>query len=260
MKHNYHERKQRRIDYAKQQAAKCEQESTRRYDAAREISSFIPPGQPILVGHYSEKRHRRDLAKIDNYMRKSIEATDKATYYRDKAEIVENNNAISSDNPDALALLKEKLERLTAMQEFMKQTNKFIKKNDKDAFLKLPSATEALWTELTSAASRWDIGYPHYRLSNNNAVIRNTKQRIAKLEKLTALTTQEFTFKGVRVVQNVEANRIQLIFPGKPVEKVREALRHNGFTFCREEMAWQRQLNNAGFSAAKFFLRVYTPE
>ncbi|WP_298708806.1 DUF3560 domain-containing protein [uncultured Chitinophaga sp.] len=260
MKHNYHERKQRRIDYAKEQAAKNEQESTRRYEAAREISSFIPPGQPILVGHHSEKRHRRDLERIDNNMRKSIEATDKAAYYEDKAETIESNTAISSDNPDALALLKEKLERLTAMQDFMKQTNKFIKKNDKAAFLKLPGATEALWTELTSSTNRWDIGFPHYRLSNNNAVIRNTKQRIAQLEKLAALTTQEFTFKGVRVVQNVEANRIQLIFPGKPAEAVREALRHNGFIFCREETAWQRLLNNAGFYAAKSFLRAYNPE
>ncbi|MEC5143113.1 DUF3560 domain-containing protein [Chitinophaga sp. 212800010-3] len=260
MKHNYHERKQRRIDYAREQAAKSEQESTRRYNTADEISSFIPPGQPILVGHHSEKRHRRDLEKINNNMRKSIEATQKAAYYEDKAESIEKNTAISSDNPDALDLLKNKLERLTAMQEFMKLTNKYIKKGDKAAFLQLPGATEALWTELTSATSRWDIGYPRYRLSNNNAVIRTTKQRIAQLEKLAALTTQEFTFKGVRIVQNVEVNRLQLIFPGKPAEAVREALRHSGFIFCREEMAWQRQLNNAGFYAAKSFLREYNPE
>lgn len=44
------------------------------YAAARQIMSFIPPGQPILVGHHSEGRHRRDLKRIDSNMSKAVEA------------------------------------------------------------------------------------------------------------------------------------------------------------------------------------------
>lgn len=261
MKHNYHERKQQRIEYAKQQASKNEQAADSHYNAAKAISDFIPPGQPILVGHHSEKRHRRDLEKIDNQMRKSRQATEKDAYYEDKATTIEQHDAISSDNPDALELLKAKAAKHIALQEFMKQTNKYIKAGNKDGFLKLPGATEALWTELTSSASHWEIGFPHYRLSNNNAVIRSTKQRIAQLEKLATRTTTEHTIKGVRVVKNVEAHRIQLFFSGKPAEEIRKALRKtHGFIFCYQEMAWQRQLNNAGIYAAKSFLNAYNPE
>jgi hypothetical protein len=41
--------------------------------ARRRISDSIPLGQPILVGHHSEGRHRRDLDRIDGLMRKSVE-------------------------------------------------------------------------------------------------------------------------------------------------------------------------------------------
>ncbi|PIP94048.1 MAG: hypothetical protein COW78_12130 [Bdellovibrio sp. CG22_combo_CG10-13_8_21_14_all_39_27] len=39
-------------------------------------------GTPILIGHHSEKRHRRDLEKIDNRTRKSIEEDKKAEHYQ----------------------------------------------------------------------------------------------------------------------------------------------------------------------------------
>jgi len=41
-------------------------------------------GTPILVGHHSEKRHRRELEKIDNRMRRSIEESDKADHYKNR--------------------------------------------------------------------------------------------------------------------------------------------------------------------------------
>lgn len=41
-------------------------------------------GTPILIGHHSEKRHRRDLEKIDNRIRKSIEEDKKAEHYRNR--------------------------------------------------------------------------------------------------------------------------------------------------------------------------------
>ena len=51
-------------------------------------------GQPIIVGHYSEKKHRRLIEKANNDIKKSIELSDKSQYYEDKARSAENNNAI----------------------------------------------------------------------------------------------------------------------------------------------------------------------
>lgn len=73
----------------KTREGKAKRESDARFKAAKQIGDFIPFGQPILVGHHSEKRHRRDIERIDNNMRKSIEADEKAEYYANKVENAE---------------------------------------------------------------------------------------------------------------------------------------------------------------------------
>lgn len=60
-------------------------ESDARYAASKAISDMIPMGQPILVGHHSERRHRRDLAKIHRDMGKSVEAQREAEHEARKA-------------------------------------------------------------------------------------------------------------------------------------------------------------------------------
>jgi hypothetical protein len=54
-------RKLERIEKLEEYAENAEKRSNSAYEAANRISSFIPMGQPILVGHHSEKRHRRDI-------------------------------------------------------------------------------------------------------------------------------------------------------------------------------------------------------
>ena len=124
---NYEEKRQAKIDCAKEKARKAEQESNSRYQTAKNISSVIPFGQPILVGHHSEGRHRRDISRIDTNMRKSIEADEKAKYYADKAKRLENNYVISSDDPEAIVKLKKKLEGMQKNHEIMKSCNKIVK-------------------------------------------------------------------------------------------------------------------------------------
>lgn len=59
-------------------AENAETEADARYAAVRSTMNVIPMGQPILVGHHSEGRHRRDLARMDTNMRRSIEADQRA--------------------------------------------------------------------------------------------------------------------------------------------------------------------------------------
>ena len=55
------------------------------WQQARSVADMIPPGQPILVGHHSEARHRRDLARIDRSMRRSIDADEASKSYSRRA-------------------------------------------------------------------------------------------------------------------------------------------------------------------------------
>jgi hypothetical protein len=140
MKHNFEERKQNRIEHAQAQAAKNDQKADQLYNSAKLMADCIPFGQPILVGHHSEKRDRNFRKKIHNKFGQSFEAQDKAKHYARKAETIENSEAIFSDDPQAIEKLKDKLANLQSAQAFMKAANKCIRKKDKEGFLKIPHA------------------------------------------------------------------------------------------------------------------------
>jgi hypothetical protein len=148
MKHDFHQRKQNRIVHAENQALKNEAESDQLYLRTKEMASVIPMGQPILVGHHSEKRDRNYRAKIDNTMGRSVAAGKKAEYYTEKAQSIKDNDAIFSDDPEALLKLEQKLATLKGTQVFVKAANRMVRKNDREGFLKLKFAKSEMWTEL----------------------------------------------------------------------------------------------------------------
>jgi phospholipid N-methyltransferase len=75
------ERAERFSDYHEARAADAE----RARAAVAAIADNIPLGQPILVGHHSEKHARRDQARIENGMRRAVKMWDTAKYWTDRA-------------------------------------------------------------------------------------------------------------------------------------------------------------------------------
>lgn len=75
------ERSERFEDYSENRAKDAE--SARKAVAA--IADNIPFGQPILVGHHSEKHARRDAKKIKNGMRKAVNMWKQSSYWSDRA-------------------------------------------------------------------------------------------------------------------------------------------------------------------------------
>lgn len=53
--------------------------------AADSISERFAGGQPILVGHHSERRARKDQEKMDNHLRKTIKLWETASYWKSRA-------------------------------------------------------------------------------------------------------------------------------------------------------------------------------
>lgn len=80
------ERAEARADRFEGYVDSAKQDSADGYATFKGIHSCIPFGQPILVGHHSERRHRRDLERADNGMRKAIEADKRAGYWASRAE------------------------------------------------------------------------------------------------------------------------------------------------------------------------------
>jgi Domain of unknown function (DUF3560) len=82
------------------------------YQAARAELDLIPPGQPILVGHHSERGHRAALKRIDQRMRRSIEEDAKASHYQRAATVAGRY----TQRREALGTTLRRIEKLEADQ------------------------------------------------------------------------------------------------------------------------------------------------
>jgi hypothetical protein len=66
-------RAQARAEMLQDRAERHREAAAGAWNASRRISDGIPLGQPILVGHHSERRHRRDLERMQNLASRSAE-------------------------------------------------------------------------------------------------------------------------------------------------------------------------------------------
>lgn len=66
----------------------------------------------------------------------------------------------------------------------------------------------------------------------------------------------ETNIEGLKVVENTEAMRIQLIFDDKPSAEVRDVLKSYGFRWSPRYSTWQRHLNSNGKYAVKKVLEI----
>ncbi|MDL2287959.1 DUF3560 domain-containing protein [Oscillospiraceae bacterium OttesenSCG-928-F05] len=256
---DYEAKKQARIDRYRARAEKASKESDAQFKKSQDITRDIPPGQPILVGHYSEKRHRRDIDRSWNALGKSVEASEKAAYYEQKAEAAESNTAISSDDPEALSKLKEKLAGLEARHREIKAVNAYYRKHG--TMRGYPGLSDEAAAERDEdIKNNHNQPYPHYTLPYSNANIKRIKNRIASLERARDEGFVGWKFEGGEVVANAEENRLQIFFDEKPDEEKRKAMKSNGFHYSKyNNHAWQRQLNrNAIFAAS--YLEFVRPE
>jgi hypothetical protein len=164
---------------------------------------------------------------------------------------------ISADDDRAVEKLEAKLAGLEAMQEEMKTVNAYYRKHKTLEGCPVLSA-EKIGKFQSSMASDWrknPVPYPSYLLTNNNANIRRTRQRIEDLKSQSEYAG--WAFPGGRAEINEGENRLQLFFEEKPSEEQRRELKSNGFKWAPSQGAWQRQLTkNAIYAAGRMeFLR-----
>lgn len=248
----YEEKKARRIERLHARARKANAEAEGRFAAAHRTLDAIPMGQPILVGHHSERRHRRDLEKAHGNLRKGFEAKDRAAELKRRAERAEKNHAVSSDDPHAIPKLQAKLQRLEEMVGRAKDINKAVRsKNPREALQKLGLKESTIESSLTpDFAGR--KGVPGYVLSNARNEMARIRERIAGLQKRdTAPARAPLKIKDAEVHWNGEANRVQIRFPGKPDAAQRSALKSRGFRWAPSEGAWQRQASERAWYDAR---------
>lgn len=168
------EKRERKAERLREWGAKREQKAAEAFEASRAATEHIPFGQPIIVGHYSERRMRGAYDRAGRAMDKACEHSAKASDMLSRADNIEHQaaGAIYSDDADALERLAEKVTKLERQRDAMKAANAEYKKVHKAELKAEPS---------TFLRNRM-LPFPSYAITNIGATIRTAQKRLAELQ------------------------------------------------------------------------------
>ncbi len=273
---DYHERQAAKADRLRERAAKLQRLAAASQRTFETIHSAIPLGQPILVGHHSEKRHRRDLDRASRAFDRAREAEKRAQEISARAAGCEdrasgeNVGPIMGDDPTAPEQLRAELAEVEALAERMKAANAAFRKAGKPAHdapaeqwapvfavLFAGSTPEqlAIRTAKLLATRRnlytWQHGclFEPYQIAYKRANAKRIRERLAALERAAKIETREEEIRGVRVVHNAEENRLQLFFPERISKQGCSAVKSYGWKWSPSNGCWQRYLHTCGRTA-----------
>lgn len=141
------------VDRAEERAERFEGYSMKRtadaqnaHDQVKQIAGRFEFGQPILVGHHSERRARKDKERMDNGMRKAVKMWDTAEYWTDRAH-ASLRHAKYKELPDV------RYRRIKGIESDKRKQEKRVSQNE--AFMKL-WAVPGLTLEQASAIAERD--------------------------------------------------------------------------------------------------------
>lgn len=228
----YEQKQQARKERLQNRATKRREEADRLHEAGHEVLSRIPFGQPILVGHHSEKADRSRRERAFNRIGKSFELRDQAKELDRRAAAV-GTAGISSDDPEAVDKLTQQHSALCAAHAGMVEQNKLARSKGVEA------------------------PFPTYALSNSSANIRRIEKRIKDLKKVADMPALEHSGRTWHLYTDKDENRIVVEFTERAPAEVCQVLRRRGFLWARSRTAWVRKITpNALYAAKRLVLEL----
>jgi hypothetical protein len=225
------ERLERKLEKRQEWAEARKARAAARFQAAHNATAGIPMGQPILIGHHSESRHRAALARSDANMRAGCESSDMAKHHESKAAGLEAQleGSIFSDDEDAIEQLEAKIAVLELERDRIKAYNASCRKGTPDESL-LDDAQRAD-LHVVRRVCPYQLGkngsFPGYKLQYVGAGIKRAKERIEQIKARNERTAKAEASAGGVVIEGAEWVRVT--FAEKPDRSVLNALKEAGF-------------------------------
>jgi hypothetical protein len=249
----YEWKQERRRERLEARAARLAAEGEARFKSAAAAIAGIEPGQPILVGHHSEKRHRRALQRHDQAMRSAFAKMDAAAEAARRAAAA-GSGGISSDDPDAVAKLADKRTALEVERDEMKAANVWYRKHKT---LAGAPVSEACVKRAEVGLRYHGIPFPSYALTNIGARIREASKRAARIVAVQAMDASEETVAGCRITIDPEDNRITVTFPARLSREAYKAVRGFGFLWSPTRNGFTRKIGANAAWAARHLAEKY---
>lgn len=224
-------------------ASKASARSAAAFEGAPRLADAIPLGQPILVGHHSERRARRDQERIVRGMHRGVEEQRLAQHHASTAAGLADalERSIYSDDSDALEQLRARIAEREAERDRIKAYNATCRAAHKagqpfgDVSLLSDEQRRDLHTTARVAAYQLRPGgaFPAYVLSNLAGRIKADRDRLAEVETRQQRQADAEASGGVVVARHADANWCVVTFAERPDRSILDALRSAGYHFSR---------------------------
>jgi uncharacterized protein DUF3560 len=235
------ERMERKIERRQEWAAKASAKSAARFDAVHKLADSIPFGQPILVGHHSERHARRDVERLDNGMRKGVEQAKLADHHASKASglALQLERSVFSDDPDAIPALEARIaeaeakaEKINALNKAWRAASKAGGKPEEIAARLVASGACAEKLAATMAKTMAQCPWLKTPLdaTGERAAARRDRERMELIRKRQARAAAAEANGGVTV--EFRGEYVIVTFAEKPASAMLEALRAAEFRWC----------------------------
>jgi len=118
---NFQEHAKKRAEKLQNAALNAEKKSTQYWEASNEGRDFLSLGEPIKIGHHSEKRHKALIERNHNRMNKSVELSKVAESYESRVSYWEDKaQSMNLSMPECIEFYEYKLEAAKMKHEGLK--------------------------------------------------------------------------------------------------------------------------------------------
>lgn len=248
-------------------AKKAAGRSNAAFAATKRLADSIPLGQPILVGHHSERRARKDRDRIHAGMRRGVEEAGKADYHASTAAGLERqlDRSIYRDDPDAAERLREKIAGLEECAARDNAINRAWRAKDRTAaFAALgvsPEGVARIERDMAEMPS-WVQRKGPMDATNTRATIRKEKARLAELEAQASAPPRKArslagTIDGfaAELSEEPDEDRVLLTFDLRLPKDTYRRVRSAGLLWSPSRNAFTRAGRNSWERAAALFRR-----
>lgn len=238
------ERMERRAERRAEWAEKAKAKSAQAFQTAHAATAGIPFGQPILVGHHSEKRHRAAIDRMARSMDRGCAMSDKAADHAGKAANIERalDRSIFSDDANAIEALAAREQKRASVADRMVAINAAWRKAGKPVLLdgregwakmiELAGMTDRECDWVTSALKHRGFvdnpqPFPAYAITNARASARRDAKRAAEVEARAVADAKAAEAPGGVLITGDDYCNVR--FAEKPAREVIEALKAANF-------------------------------
>ena len=259
---DYADRQEARKERLEVAADKARKKSEESFEASRAETRHIPMGQPILIGHHSERAHRNALKRSDNKMRAAVENSKRADALDSRAARV-GRGGISADDPEVIKKLKARIKDLEGYRDEGKRLNKSLNKHKKklegDALIQalIADGIKEKTARLLATPCQYSGRLTGVSVTSHTTEIRRLNKRLELIQE--ELEAGEFevitgTIEGIdwRAYGDEDENRICIEFESRTSKDLARWMKRQGYNFSRTHERWQRQLNKQGRNTTKW--------